>query len=68
MIHKLRRYFENGCYRSLDTYADTIIESIVLNFLLMCWKLLYGIGLILLFVTCPLWIIPYCIYKSRKKV
>lgn len=65
MLNKIREWWNNG-YRDLYSYADTGIECVALHFIAM-WYLFYiVISWIFLFTTAPIWIIPYCIYKSRK--
>lgn len=65
MLNKIRKWWNDG-YRDLYSYADTGIECVALHFIAM-WYLIYKcIVSIFLFITAPIWIIPYCIYKSRK--
>ena len=65
MIAKFKDYLEHD-YRGLDSYADSYVELIALSFIWVVWLLFSVVIVVALFVTCPLWIIPYSIYKSRK--
>lgn len=64
MIKKAKHYF-NHSY-DIEYYADTFVETIAFMFVLVLYALFWCVASVFLFVTCPLWIIPYCIYKSRK--
>lgn len=66
MIKKFKDYLEHD-YRGLDSYADSFVELIALSFMFVVWFLSVAIIVVALFVTCPLWIIPYSIYKSSKE-
>lgn len=67
MIRKIKKYWNNNAGRDLYSYADTGIECIALYFLFLCFLIWWCISRIILFVTCPIWIIPYSIYKSRRE-
>lgn len=67
MLRKVIEYWENDAGRDLYSYADTGIECIALYFIFVCFIFWKCISFIFLFITCPLWIIPYCIYKSRRR-
>ncbi len=64
MIQKVKEYCENRI--ALSYYADSSVEYIALLFLVIIYFLIGSITAVLLFLTCPLWIIPYCIYKSKR--
>lgn len=66
MVAKFKKYLEQD-YRGLDSYADNFVELIALSFIWTVWLLFTVVIAVALFVTCPLWIIPYSIYKSRKQ-
>jgi hypothetical protein len=61
MLNKVMKWWSNGCSELCD-YADTVIEYFITVWFVIFWF----ISRIFLIVTCPLWIIPYSIYKSRK--
>lgn len=80
MIKKIIDYFNHD--RDLSSYADTKIEYIALSFLAVFYfigwlifklfdfliALCLQIPWVLLYITCPIWIIPYMLYKKIKGV
>lgn len=66
MLNKVIKWWSDG-YRELYTYADTGIECVALHFIAVWFVIFWFISRIFLSVTCPLWIIPYSIYRSRKE-
>lgn len=65
MLNKVMEWWCTG-YRELYAYADTSIECVALYFIAFVFIIFWIVSRVFLFVTCPLWIIPYSIYKSRK--
>lgn len=66
MLNKVIKWWSNGCSELYD-YADTSIECVALCFIAAWFIIFWFISRIFLIVTCPLWIIPYSIYRSRKE-
>ena len=66
MLKKFKKFLKYG-YLELSSFADTGIELIALYFIYAIYAICWFISRIFLFVTAPIWIIPYCIYKSRKE-
>lgn len=66
MITKVKKSFTED--RDLFYYADSEIECIALLFIAIIYCIWWTISRSFLFVTCPIWIIPYSIYKKRKRV
>lgn len=65
MLKKVKEWWEEG-YRDLSSYAYTSIECVALYFIAVLYAICWFISRLFLFATAPIWIIPYCIYKSRK--
>ena len=66
MTRKIKEYWNNTGGRDLYSYADTSIECVALYFIFVCYCIWWFISRLFLSISCPIWIIPYCIYKSRK--
>lgn len=64
MIAKVKDYFKTS--RVLSSYADSEIECIALFFIAICYALYWIVSRFFLLVTCPIWIIPYAIFKNKR--
>lgn len=59
--------YANG-YKKMSYYTDDkLIKTVAFIFLIICYIVGYFAVWLLLFVTAPVWIIPYCIYTGRKE-
>lgn len=67
MISTIKKYLNNTSGRDLYSYADTSIECVALYFIFVCYLIWWCISRMFLFITCPIWVVPYCIFKSRRK-
>ena len=65
MIKKAKHYLNHG--NDMEYYVDSEIEKIALSFVVLLYVICWMVSKVFLFATCPIWIIPYCIYKSRKE-
>lgn len=63
----VKKYFNDDRGRSLASYAETEIECIALMFYALIYTCVWFISHVFLLITCPLWIIPYSIYKSKEE-
>ena len=66
LIKKFSNYMKGNSRKELYDYADTEIECIALYFIATVYSIWWFVSRLFLLVTCPLWIVPYCIYKDRK--
>ena len=64
MITKVKKFFTED--KELSYYADSEIEYIALLFIIIIYSIWWIISRLFLFITCPIWIIPYGVYKKRK--
>lgn len=69
MFKKVHQYMWNERY-TMSYYLDNekdIIERVAFIFLCIIYCICFLIVFLALFASCPIWIIPYLIYKKRKK-
>ena len=66
MIKDVKHYFKSG--NPVSYYVDGRIEEVAFIFLATVYAIFCMIIWLVLFVTGPLWIIPYLIFKQRKQV
>lgn len=60
-------YMNSG--RPMDHYSDdyNLIEFIAFLFLIVIYALIMTIYFIVVFITVPIWIIPYLVYRTITK-
>lgn len=63
----VKKYFNNDAGRGLASYAENDIEYIALMFIALIYACVWFVSHLFLLVTCPLWVIPYSIYKSKEE-
>lgn len=67
MIKKVKEYLTKD-FTSISDYTDTTFEWVVMLVLIFWYVAFWMLFAILLGITCPIWIVPYLIYKKVKSV
>lgn len=68
LFKKVREYLTDD-YTDMDYYTkgESIIFKVAFVFLIICqvisWMILYA----LIFLTAPIWVVPYALFKKEKR-
>lgn len=67
LLKEIRNYMNS--YVSMNYYTDGkgIFYGVAFFFIVSIWLVGYALSSILLYVTCPIWLGPYLIFRKRKE-
>ena len=60
---------QDCCFRRMDDYTDDegVLYKVAFFFLTLVLTIVICILYALLFITTPIWIVPYLIYRTKKE-